>query len=163
MNGYRHFQCRVYLAWDREDREIYTISEPSHAYALVRDELVSSDRERFLSILLTTRNTVIGVETISVGSINTCPVSPSQLFKSALLANAPSVILCHNHPSGSLEPSREDMEITERIVTAGSILGIEVLDHIIIAENGFISLREMNRLHATGTSILASRRYRSQP
>ena len=160
MNKYHHFQCRVCLAWDREDREIYTISEPSHAYALVKDELVSSDRERFLSILLTTSNTVIGIETISIGSISTCPISPGQLFKSALLANARSVILCHNHPSGSLESSKEDMEITERIVTAGSILDIEVVDHIIIAENGFISLREMNRLHAPGTSLLASRRYR---
>ena len=105
------FSAGSTFKWENEDREIYTINEPAHAYQLVKEELESSDRERFLSILLTTRNTVIGVETLSIGTLSNCLIWPRELLKSALLANAHGAILVHNHPSGDLTPSEEDIRI----------------------------------------------------
>jgi len=156
---YKHFQCKVQLVWEKKKREFYVINQPSHVYTLVKDELIKKDREIFLSILLTARNAVIGIEEISMGTMDCCIVTPRELFKSALLANAFALILCHNHPSGDMKPSEEDIKITERIVDAGRLLNIEVLDHLIISEKGFISLKEMNRLTASGRSILSTFSY----
>jgi DNA repair protein RadC len=165
MNLYKSFQCRVQLVWEKKKREFYVINQPSHVYTLVKDELIKKDREIFLSILLTARNTVIGIETVSMGTMNCSLVTPRELFKSALLANAFSIIICHNHPSGDMEPSNEDITITEQIVEAGKLLNIEVLDHLIISEKGFISLKEMNRLQMnrftkSGKSILSTFNYK---
>jgi DNA repair protein RadC len=157
--AYKSLQCRVYLAWDHENREAYSITRPEEAYALVRDELTRSDRERFLSILLSTKNMVIGIETVGIGTINTCMVTARELFKSALLANAHSIILCHNHPSGDLTPSNEDIALTGKIVNAGEILGIEVCDHLIVGRDGFKSLKAMN-LMTGNRSILSMTRKR---
>jgi DNA repair protein RadC len=156
---YKSLQCRVCLVWDRKNRESYSITKPEDAFELVRDELIGSDRERFLSVLLSTRNMVIGVETVGIGTINTCMVTARELFKSALLANAHSVILCHNHPSGDLTPSDEDIALTGKIVNAGEILGIEVCDHLIVGRDGFKSLKAMN-LMAPNRSILSMTRKR---
>ena len=156
---FKNLQCRVYLAWDHEHRESVSITGPDDVYELVKDELANADRERFLSILLSTRNTVIGIETVGIGTINTCMVTARELFKSALLANAHSVILCHNHPSGDLTPSDEDIALTGKIVNAGEILGIEVCDHLIVGRDGFKSLKAMN-LMAPNRSILSMTRKR---
>ena len=156
MNDFKSLQCRVYLQWEKEDHAIYTITEPAHAYELVKDELGNSDRERFVSILLTTRNTVIGVETVSVGTLSNCLISARELLKSALLVNAHGIILVHNHPSGDLNPSEEDLTSTKRIVQAGDIMGIEVLDHLIIGRNAFTSLKALGVLRGKGKSLLSS-------
>lgn len=152
---YKSLQCRVYLAWDHENREAISITRPEHAYALVKDELAGSDRERFLSVLLSTRNTVIGIETVGIGTIDSCRVTARELFKSALLANAHSVILCHSHPSGDVTPSDDDLALTRRIAEAGDIMGIAVLDHLIIGRDGYTSLKEMGVLKGGGKSILS--------
>jgi DNA repair protein RadC len=155
MNDFKSLQCRVYLKWDNENHEIYTINEPAHAYQLVKEELGSSDRERFVSILLTTRNTVIGVETVSVGTLSNCLISPRELLKSALISNAHGLILAHNHPSGDLTPSEEDIRSTRMIVQAGDLMGIKILDHLIIGRDGFKSLKEMGVLKK-GKSLLSN-------
>jgi DNA repair protein RadC len=156
---YKSLQCRVYLKWERKKRKAYSITRPEDVYELVRDELVNADRERFLSVLLTTKNTVIGIETVGIGTINTCMVTARELFKSALLANAHSIILCHNHPSGDLTPSNEDIALTGKIVNAGEILGIEVCDHLIVGRDGFKSLKAMS-LMTGNRSILSMTRKR---
>jgi len=156
---YKSLQCRVYLKWDRKNREAYSITKPEDVYEVVRDELTRSDRERFLSILLSTKNTVIGIETVGIGTINTCMVTARELFKSAFLANAHSIILCHNHPSGDLTPSNEDIALTGKIVNAGEILGIEVCDHLIVGRDGFKSLKAMS-LMTGNRSILSMTRKR---
>ncbi len=109
---------------------------------MVKDELISSDRERFLSVMLTSKNHLIGVETVSVGSISSAIIKPRDVFKSAILANAASIILCHNHPSGDLVPSDSDIEITKHLIEAGELLGVRVLDHLIISNQGYKSLRD---------------------
>jgi len=155
---YKSLLCRVYLRWDKKNRAPYSITRPEEAYELVRDELTKSDRERFLSILLSTRNMVIGIETVGIGTINTCMVTARELFKSALLANAHSIILCHNHPSGDLTPSNEDIALTGKIVNAGEILGIDVCDHLIVGRDGFKSLKAMNLMTGNRSILSMTRR-----
>jgi DNA repair protein RadC len=138
---YKGIRCRVYLVREDPDSEIISISDSSAAYELVKEELVNSDRERFLSIMLTIKNHLIGVETVAVGSTQASIITARDVFKSAILANAVSVIYCHNHPSGILIPSDNDIELTKHLIQAGELLGIKVLDHLIISNQGYRSLR----------------------
>ena len=139
---YKQLRCRVCLVRESTAKREVTITKPADVFNLVKNELGSSDREMFLSILLTTRNTVIGIETISIGTLTCSLVTPRELFKSAILANACSVIITHNHPSGDTEPSEEDINITKKLCEAGKLLNIELLDHIIIGKNNFSSFKE---------------------
>ena len=143
--NYKGIRCRVCLVRENTDSETIWINNDQAAYELVKEELVSSDRERFLSIMLTGTNDLIGVETVSIGSITECTAMPREIFKSAILANAVSIILCHNHPSGDLKPSKEDVSITKRLIEAGELLRIKVHDHLIITHKGFYSLRDCQK------------------
>lgn len=99
--------------------------------------------EHFVMLSLSTKNKVIGVHTIFVGSLNASIVHPREVFQRALLNNAASIMVFHNHPSGDTTPSPEDISVTERLEKAGEIMGIHLLDHIIIGENGkYTSLKE---------------------
>lgn len=104
------------------------------------------EREHFLVVLLNARHEVDAVETVSVGSLNASIVHPREVFKPAILASAASVVLVHNHPSGDPEPSEEDLTITKRLVEGGELLGIGVLDHVIVASRGVVSLRSRQLL-----------------
>ena len=143
--NYKGIRCRVCLVRENTGSETIQIDNDQAAYELVKDELISSDREMFLSIMLTGNNDLIGVETVSIGSITECTAMPREIFKSAILANAVSVILCHNHPSGDLKPSKEDVSITKRLIEAGELLRIRVHDHLIITHKGFYSLRDCQK------------------
>ena len=105
---------------------------------ILRDEL----KEKFLVVCLNSANKVTKFEAISVGSLNSSVVHPREIFKFAIENSSASIILIHNHPSGNLEPSNEDIAITKKMVEAGKILNIEVLDHIIVGGNSFTSLVE---------------------
>lgn len=117
------------------------IKTPDDAAILVMEEMKHFDREHFRAILLNTKNQVIGTDKVSVGTLNSSVVHPRELFRNAIKRGAASVILLHNHPSGDPTPSREDKDITRRVMEAGNIIGIAVLDHIIIGDNKFISLK----------------------
>lgn len=97
-------------------------------------EDMASDREVFSVILLDVKNRVIGINIVSIGSLSASVVHPREVYKAAILANAASVILTHNHPSGEAKPSREDIEVTGRMVQVGRVMDIPVLDHIIIGD-----------------------------
>jgi len=103
------------------------------------------DREHFRAILLNTRHEVLGVADVSIGGLASAPVHPREVFKEAIRHSAAGVIVVHNHPSGHPEPSRDDILITEQLRAAGRLMGIEVLDHIIIGERAFVSLREQRQ------------------
>ncbi|MCX5814171.1 MAG: JAB domain-containing protein [Proteobacteria bacterium] len=139
-NLFNSLRCRVNLTWDSKEHEEIEINKPADIYRIVRDELVNADREIFLSVLLTAHNTIIGIEKVGIGGLYSCTVSARELFKSAILANASSIVLCHNHPSGDLTPSDQDRKITEKLKEAGKLLGITILDHIIITNKGYTSL-----------------------
>ena len=143
--NYKGIRCRVCLIRENTSDEIVKISNESDVYELVKDELVNSDREILLSVMLTVKNDLIGVETVSIGSIISTNITPRDVFKSAILANAVSIIVCHNHPSGSLNPSPEDIELTKQLIAAGELLGIEVQDHLIVSNQGYKSLRDYHK------------------
>lgn len=122
------------------------IRGPDDVVALIGKKLKKEPREHFLVILLNARHEATAVETISIGSLNASIVHPREVFKPALLASAASVVLVHNHPSGDAEPSEEDLSITRRLVEAGELLGIGVLDHVIVAGRGVVSFRSRQLL-----------------
>ena len=143
--NYKGIRCRVCLIRENTSDEIVKICNESDVYELVKDELANSDREMFLSIMLTVKNDLIGVETVSIGSIVTITLTPRDVFKSAILANAVAIIVCHNHPSGELVPSINDIAITKQLVNAGELLGIKVLDHLIVSNQGYKCLRDYHK------------------
>jgi DNA repair protein RadC len=140
--NYKGMRCRVCLVREDTGDEVIKINNESAVYELVKDELAGSDREMLLSIMLTVKNDLIGVETVSIGSVTASRTTPRDVFKSAILANAVAIILCHNHPSGDLSPSKEDIKITKQLIAAGKFLGIKVLDHLIVSNQGYKSLRD---------------------
>ncbi len=119
------------------------LESPGDAAGLARGFLQDSDREKFIVICLSTKNEPSCISIASIGSLNSSIVHPREIFKTALLSNSASVILAHNHPSGEPTPSQEDLDVTKRLVEAGKILGISVLDHIVIGDgNRFFSFKE---------------------
>ncbi len=118
------------------------ISSAGDVARLMGPEMQALDREHFKILLLDTKNHVVQVYTVSVGSLNASVVHPRECFRPAIAAQAASIILVHNHPSGDVEPSKEDKSLTRRLVAAGDIIGIKVLDHVIIAGNRHLSLME---------------------
>ncbi|MCL1853061.1 MAG: DNA repair protein RadC [Peptococcaceae bacterium] len=118
------------------------ISCPADAANLVMDQMRGLDREHFWVIMLNTKNCCLGIDKVSVGSLNSTIIHPRECFKEAIRRSANAVILVHNHPSGDTEPSPEDRQITSRLVQGGKLLGIEVVDHIIIGEGVFYSCKE---------------------
>ena len=117
------------------------IRGPEDVVAVIGRKLRHEKREHFLVLLLNARHEVIGRETVSIGSLNASIVHPREVFKPAILASAASLVLVHNHPSGDPEPSEEDASISKRLVQVGELIGIGVLDHVIIASRGVVSLR----------------------
>jgi len=117
------------------------IKKPEDVAGLVTGRLKGKKREYFLAILLDTRSRLIKVAEISVGSLDASVVHPREVFKEAISASAASVIFVHNHPSGDPMPSGDDIKLTKRLAEAGEIVGIDVLDHVIIGDNKYLSLK----------------------
>ena len=120
----------------------FDVKNPEGVVKAIRASIQDKAKEHFKLILLNPRNKIIGISTISIGTLNASLVHPREVFKDAIVHSAASVVLAHNHPSGDPEPSEDDIAITKRLIEAGKILGIEVMDHIIIAKNGFFSFKE---------------------
>jgi len=125
------------------------VSSPEDAAAMMREDMRSLDREEFRVLLLNTKNALIKKCEVSRGSLNASIVEPREVFKDAIAASAASMILVHNHPSGDPTPSSEDIAVTKRLVKAGDLLNIAVLDHIILGhrttkhDQDFVSLKEL--------------------
>jgi DNA repair protein RadC len=115
------------------------LNDPKKVYQLIKSKLKDYHKEHFYIIPINSRN--YSIAEVSVGSLNASIVHPREVFAEAIKNKAASVIFAHNHPTGNLEPSEEDLEITKRLVDSGKILGIEVIDHIIVTKNNFFSFR----------------------
>ena len=122
--------------------EMPVIRSPQDAANLVMEDMRYLKQEHFAVLFLNTKNQVIAVETLSIGSLNASIVHPREVFRAAIRRSSASIICVHNHPSGDPTPSREDIQVTERLVEAGRIIGIDVLDHLIIGDQKFASLKE---------------------
>lgn len=133
------------IRFSKENRQIIKkITSPGEVSNLLMDEMKFLQKEEFRILILDTKNQITKVETISIGTLNASIVHPRDVFKSALLNSANSIILTHNHPSGDPTPSNEDISITNRLIDAGNLIGIKVLDHIILGDNRYISFKEKN-------------------
>ena len=117
------------------------VKTPDEVVSLVRGRLRGKKKEHFLALLLDTRNQLIKIAEISVGSLDTSIVHPREVFKEAISVSAASVIFVHNHPSGDPEASEDDIKLTKRLAEAGEIVGIDVLDHIIVCDKDYLSLK----------------------
>ncbi|MGF7186160.1 DNA repair protein RadC [Desulfitispora alkaliphila] len=118
------------------------IKSPADVAMLLMEEMRYLEKEHFKTLLLNTKNEVLVVDTVSIGSLNASIVHPREVFQNPIKRSAKSIILVHNHPSGDPEPSSEDIAVSKRLIEAGRLLGIDVLDHIVIGDNKFISLKE---------------------
>ncbi|MEX2461495.1 MAG: DNA repair protein RadC [Paenibacillaceae bacterium] len=119
-----------------------TIRSPQDVSTYLMEDLRYLQKEHFVCLFLNTKNHVIGQETLSMGSLNASIVHPREVFRAAIKRSSASIICVHNHPSGDPTPSPEDIQMTSRLVEAGQIIGIEVLDHIILGDQNFVSLKE---------------------
>ncbi len=117
------------------------ISSPEDYYDLAKRYIDDMDREIFIALALDTKNRPTAIQTVSIGSLNSSIVHPREVYKMAILSNAASIIVAHNHPSGDPIPSSEDLNISKRLINAGEILGIKMLDHLIIGEDTYYSMK----------------------
>lgn len=119
-----------------------TIRSPEDAADFIMEELRGLKQEHFVVLFLNTKNEVFYKTTIFIGSLNASIVHPREVFREAVKRSAASIIVAHNHPSGSPKPSQEDVHVTRRLAESGKMIGIEVLDHVVIGERKFVSLKE---------------------
>lgn len=128
-------------------REYSRVRGPEDAAAYLMPILRYEVKENFVVLLLNTQNKIIGHRVVSIGSLSASIVHPREVFKEAIKVNAASIIVAHNHPSGDPSPSREDVAVTERLVKAGKIMDIKVLDHIIIGDSKYLSMKEKGHMN----------------
>ncbi|QAY65160.1 RadC family protein [Paenibacillus protaetiae] len=121
---------------------IVTVRSPQDAADYVMEDLRYLKKEHFVCLFLNTKNHIIARETLSIGTLNASLVHPREVFRAAIKHSSASLICVHNHPSGDPAPSPEDISLTQRLLEAGQLVGIEVLDHIVIGDGRFISLKE---------------------
>lgn len=126
-------------------REAPRITSPKEVHALVRD-LATAKKEHLLGLYLDSQNHLLARETISIGSLNTTRTHPREILHPAITHLALGFILVHNHPSGTLVPSADDVEFTRAIARAGDLMGIPLYDHVIVSREGFVSLKEKGML-----------------
>lgn len=117
------------------------VGSPRDAFPVLK-KYGAKTKEHFVILLLNGAHSVIKEEVISIGLVNRTVVHPREIFRPAIIGNAVAIIMCHNHPSGSLDPSPEDVSITKRMKRSGDLLGISVIDHLIVSKNGFYSFTE---------------------
>ena len=134
------FELATRLLLDQDDEAII-IKTPNDVYQLLK-EINKYKKEYFIGLYLNARNQLIHQETVAIGSLSANIIHPREVFEPAIKYHAASVVVVHNHPSGNLKPSKEDLEITKRLISSGELLGIKVVDHLIIAGKEFYSLKE---------------------
>lgn len=122
----------------------YRITSPKSVANIYMEEMRYLEKEKILAVFLDNKNGIIGDRTISLGTVNASLVDPREVFKEALEFKAVNIILLHNHPSGDPTPSPDDCDVTKRIIKAGKVIGIELIDHIVIGDGKYCSLKEQS-------------------
>ena len=118
------------------------IKSPKDIYPLLKKKIINFHKEYFIVASLDNRNKVINIDTVSIGTLNSSLIHPRETFETAIKNHAAAIIICHNHPSGELKPSEDDLVVTDNLIKAGKLLGIEVADHLIISKDGYYSFKE---------------------
>ena len=145
----RELTVRYAVKTDEEGRPIMmgrTLMTPRESASVLMPLLQHEPSEVFAVLFLSTRHHVVAYYEVGRGTLDTVLVTPREVFKAAILANAAAVILAHVHPSGDPTPTHDDFELTSRLTAAGALLGIEILDHIIVGDGRYVSFKEIGRL-----------------
>lgn len=134
--------------WDKSssNKQKSIVRTPEDAYREFKGKFRSKKKEYFWAILLDTRNQIIKSVEISIGSLDSSIVHPRELFKEAIISSSASLVVAHNHPSGNLEASQEDIKLTKRLIQAGNIVGIEIVDHLIVGDGNFVSMKREGKI-----------------
>ncbi|MCB2154946.1 DNA repair protein RadC [bacterium] len=135
----------IQLIREVSDNPVVKISRSDDVFKLLRD-VQQRDRESFFCLHLNTKNEVMAIDEVSRGTVNQSLVHPREVFKAAILSNAHTIIIAHNHPSGDPTPSRQDRDVTRRLVQAGELLGIRILDHVIVGYGDYHSFADNGEL-----------------
>jgi DNA repair protein RadC len=125
---------------NKKERKI--INSPKDIFPLLKEKIINFYKEYFIVASLDNRNKIISVDMVSVGTLNSSLIHPRETFEVAIKNHAAAIIICHNHPSGELKPSEDDLIITDNLIKAGKILGIDVGDHIVFTKKGYFSFKE---------------------
>jgi DNA repair protein RadC len=133
---------KVMLIKDSSTEIKEPVRSPFDVKRVFMQYLEGADRENMVVAFLDRKGNLLGLNTVSVGGLHSSIVHPREVFKPAIIMGAASVILCHNHPSGDTTPSKEDIDITRRLINAGEIIGIQILDHVIVGDDNYYSLKE---------------------
>ena len=143
LNLLGELAARYQVAYQPErPAEMPQINCPQDVHDLLGSEMSVLAQEQLRVLLLNTRNQVMAQRIVYQGNVNSSIVRPAEVFRAAIIDSAPSIVIAHNHPSGDPTPSPEDVSITRELVAAGKLLGIDLLDHIVIAGSKFVSLKE---------------------
>lgn len=145
MNDIKELMSQVYNARQQMLAERQKVRAPADCLPIL-DKYATRKQEEFIVVYLNGAHEIIGHKSVTKGLLNRTVVHPREVFREAIKRNCAAVILAHNHPSGSIEPSGEDKGVTEKLVKAGELLGIPVLDHIIVAKHGYYSMLEHDML-----------------
>ncbi|MFA6532929.1 MAG: DNA repair protein RadC [Patescibacteria group bacterium] len=118
------------------------IKSPGDLYPLLKEKIINFHKEYFMVASLDNRNKIISIDVVSIGTLNSSLIHPRETFEAAIKNHAAGIIICHNHPSGELKPSEDDLLVTQNLIKAGRLLGIEVADHLIITKDRYLSFKE---------------------
>jgi DNA repair protein RadC len=141
--NFQHTHIReVRVQYPKTDHLRFVVTAPQDIAEFIRLILPENSREHFFLLYLDVRNQVTGYSIMGSGSEHACQVPGKEIFQRAVIVGATSIALAHNHPAGSLVPSDDDWRVTARIVSGAALLGIQVIDHVIVTESSFTSLRE---------------------
>lgn len=132
--------CPACVAAEDEAQQRPVLTSPEAAAAVLVPRLARRDRERCVAALLDTKHRLLRVATVSIGSLNRTFMAPREILRDALLANAAALVVAHNHPSGDPTPSGDDERVTRRLVRAGEVVGVDVLDHLVVGGTRWVSL-----------------------
>lgn len=127
---------------ETKSNELVTVRTPKNVADVLMEEMRYLKQEHFVCLFLNTKNQIEGKKTVSIGTLNSSLVHPREVFKEAVKRSTSAIIVVHNHPSGDPTPSREDIEVTKRLIKSGDIMGIDLLDHIVIGDGKYVSLKE---------------------
>ena len=128
------------------DHEMFRITNPADVANFVRSILTDNSREHFVALYLNASNQVAAFSIVSIGTANSAPVTPREVFQRAILTGAISIVVAHNHPSGSTTPSADDHKVTKRLFESGLLLGIKLLDHVIVTDRQHYSFSDSGDL-----------------
>ena len=135
------FELSKRIASSRLDEKV-VINHPSKIVEWLNNKIGYMEQEHFMIVFLNNRNEIISNKNMYIGLSNSCNVSVREVYMQALRMNASKLLLVHNHPSGNVDPSREDIDVTNQFVEAGKLCGIQVIDHIIVSHNRYFSFKE---------------------